>query len=500
MRKGTRQDRSARRVEFGDWQTPVELCKEVLGLLKRDCPAPDTIIEPTCGEGAFLLSAAETFPGVPIFGYEINELYLEKTRGLIPGQNVNVKHADFFEVCWEREISNKDGHILVIGNPPWVTISDIGSLGLENMPEKMNFKHLSGIDALTGKSNFDISEWMILRLLSALTKRNFTIALLVKTIVARKILEFSSKNNIYIHGRIYGIDTKKYFEASVDGCLLIISNINYTKFNSSKDWICYKDLYSNIQTQKIGMINGRIASDITSAIETNYLEDTCELEWRSGIKHDCSKIMELTLHQNGLINGFEKNINIENDYIFPLLKGSDIANDRKPGKRFVIVTQKMIGEPTVFIKKNAPNTWKYLNDNINFFINRKSAIYKNQPNFSIFGVGGYSFLPYKIAICGLYKKIFFVFIEPYRGKPVMVDDTCYFLGFNEKNHAHTVCKALNSNEAKNFFESRIFWDSKRPINKNILQSISISKLIDRLGYDMPYIFNKPKQSCLPFGI
>ena len=58
---------------------------------------------------------------------------------------------------------------------------------------------------------------------------------------------------------------------------------------------------------------------------------------------------------------------------------------------------------------------------------RGSSIYRSCPPFSIFGIGEYSFAPWKVAISGFYKRLSFVAVAPLDGKPAMLDDTCYFL-------------------------------------------------------------------------
>mgnify|MGYP006991333775 CR=1 FL=1 len=50
-------------------------------------------------------------------------------------------------VDWEEFFSDKSGHVLVIGNPPWVTNSALGALGGNNLPEKTNFQRLGGFAA-----------------------------------------------------------------------------------------------------------------------------------------------------------------------------------------------------------------------------------------------------------------------------------------------------------------------------------------------------------------
>src|ERR1700691_1994399 len=157
------------RVEYGDWQTPAELAERALTCVLRSMMTPPrAVVEPTCGEGAFLVAAAHQLPEAELAGYEINKRYVDVTASKLRGARQTVRQADFFSVDWEREVSELGKPILVIGNPPWVTSADLGAMGSSNIPTKRNFKGLNGLDARTGKSNFDVSEWMILRLLRAL--------------------------------------------------------------------------------------------------------------------------------------------------------------------------------------------------------------------------------------------------------------------------------------------------------------------------------------------
>jgi hypothetical protein len=130
--------------------------------------------------------------------------------------------------------------------------------------------------------------------------------------------------------------------------------------------------------------------------------------------------------------------------------------------------------PNIYQSKY-PKTWQYLNDHANDFIKRKISIYKNKPNFSIFSIGDYSFYPFKIAISGLYKKIDFKTIYPIDGKPVMVDDTCNFISCKNESEAHIVFSLLTDEKTRLFLESIIFWDSKRPVTTEILNSIDLKK-------------------------
>jgi hypothetical protein len=58
---------------------------------------------------------------------------------------------------------------------------------------------------------------------------------------------------------------------------------------------------------------------------------------------------------------------------------------------------------------------------------RGSSIYRDKPDFSIFGVGEYTFSPWKVAIAGMYKSLGFVKVGMRDGKPIVFDDTTNFL-------------------------------------------------------------------------
>jgi hypothetical protein len=186
--------------------------------------------------------------------------------------------------------------------------------------------------------------------------------------------------------------------------------------------------------------------------------------------------MELKGQDGFLVNGLGEKVDIESAYVYPLLKGSDIANNRiHTTNRYVIVTQKIVGEPTSTIKHLAPKTWKYLEQHAELLDNRKSRIYRDNPRFSIFGVGPYTFSPYKIAICGLYKKLDFRLVGEMDDKPVVFDDTVYFLSFDTEEEARKVLYTLSSQSVRDFFSSMIFWDEKRPIKTSILNSLNLQK-------------------------
>ena len=148
----------------------------------------------------------------------------------------------------------------------------------------------------------------------------------------------------------------------------------------------------------------------------------------------------------------------------------------------MIVTQERVGEDTSHLQKKYPKLYQYLTENNELFDKRKSSIYNDKPPFSIFGIGNYSFKPYKVSISGLYKRSQFSLILPDDSKPIMLDDTCYFLGFDDISEAIFVLAILNSNQVQQFLKSIVFIDAKRPYTKDILMRIDIDKVAQEFTY------------------
>jgi hypothetical protein len=239
------------------------------------------------------------------------------------------------------------------------------------------------------------------------------------------------------------------------------------------------DVYRNLdsaQSKRVGYRKGIPVRDLDTFERLSHYYGQSRTKWRSGVKHDCAAVMELQKIGRNYVNGLGETADIEPMYLYPFLKSSDIANNRtQQTQRYMLVTQKIIGEPTSPIKQLAPKTWAYLEAHAAYLDERKSRIYQHNPRFSVFGVGPYTFSPFKIAISGLYKRLEFRLIGPIAGKPVVFDDTIYFLSFNTEHDARKVFNILTSPIARDFYTSLIFWDEKRPIKSCILNSLNLQQ-------------------------
>lgn len=468
--------------ELGDYQTPPYFTKTVCEYLINDMKiSPNFIIEPTFGKGNFLFTCLKYFPNSEFHGIELNKNRFNEAKKKLNCDNVFLYNEDIFNFDFSiiSDKLNHDDHLLLIGNPPWVTNSELSSMNSNNLPIKSNFKGNKGLDSITGNANFDIAEYIILKLIDSFKNTNTTIAFLVKTIVARNVFKELKRNEIQFNiARILKFNAKKVFNVSADACLFIL---NLSEKNISKNYCEVFDLDdSSIVKSKFGFRNNKFYSNLNE--ESHIIDGKSCFEWRQGVKHDCSKIMELEKHDDGYLNKKKEIVDIEDTLIYPLIKSSSIkSNILKNSKKYVIITQKRVRQDTDYIKDLAPKTWNYLKNNQEYFDNRKSVIYKNSPDFSIFGIGDYSFSNYKVGISGFYKDPVFALLSS--EKPLMMDDTCYFLSFEKYEDAYIAMLILNSELVQNFIKSIAFLDSKRPFTKKILQRINFDECVNILNFE-----------------
>lgn len=458
--------------EFGDYQTPPEFCLSVCEYIKDNIITynPKAVLDPTCGIGNFLSAASTVFSGTDVFGIDINEQYVEEAKKAVPNATIavgNIFNFDIQQMC-------KEDDILIIGNPPWATNSSLSY----NLPQKYNFKGLGGIDALTGSSNFDICEYIILQLLDEYKDTNSTICMLCKTSVARNIILEISRNQVaYQKIELLNFNSSKVFGISAAACVLVIQLSSHVVGNSKI--ICeVKDFETKELSDTLIVSGGVIKS---SRVNAN-LEGKCQLIWRQGVKHDCGNVMELDLKGDSFINKAKETVYIEETLIFPLVKSSYF---KKPVihefSKYVLVTQTRPKQDTLYIRDELPLTWQYLTDHTDSFSNRKSIIYKNAAPFAMFGIGEYSFAPYKVGLSGFYKKPLFCLL--YSNKPVMVDDTAYFLAFDNYNIAYCMMLLLNSKTVQEFLLSIAFLDNKRPFTVKLLSRLDLKKCINEVTFE-----------------
>lgn len=499
--------KSTAQTQFGDFQTPVDLAFQVTQFLHAAGASPSAVIEPTCGVGNFLVASIRTFGGgIPHYGFDVNPDHVCTARDVLAGQK-NGRHEltceNFYDKDWLAFFRSLPDGLLIVGNPPWVTNSTLGSIRGGNLPEKRNFQGHRGFSAKTGRANFDISEWMLIKLLESLRGRQATLAMLCKTATARRVLRHVWNRGFDVRdASLHGVDAKQAFGVSVDACLFVAHTGGENHGQTAR---VYTDFRMTNPVSTFGICRGELISDVEAFKRVEDINGIEYRKWRSGVKHDAAKVMELKPDGNGWVNGFGVRHCLEPTCLFPLLKSSDLANDRLRPSKYVLLTQRQITDDTACIRVNAPKTWRYLLAHGDALDRRRSSIYARRPRFAVFGVGPYTFSPWKVAVSGLYKNPVFRVVGSVNGPPVVLDDTCYFVPCETKEEATFFCWMLNSDIARMFIRSLVFFDSKRPITIDILKRIDLKKLAARMNvgakadsYLADAAFEKGQQPLLVF--
>jgi hypothetical protein len=445
------------------------------------------VLEPTCGTGQFVAALLEAdHPPREILAIEIQGVHCARARRVAAASErrttrVQIIQANLFDLDLKRDLAwCERGPLMVIGNPPWVTNAGLGVLSQSAPLSKHNFRRLPGIEARTGASNFDLTEAIWLKLLIELADQIPSLALLCKTAVARSVLQFAHRARLgVVAASIHRIDAARFFGASVDACLL---RVRMGPSDSCAQIRVFNTLTAEQPSALWGFACGRIVGDLGAYARVSVVDGVCPRTWRQGLKHDAADVMELYRDpRSGVLrNQGGELVAVEDEFIYPLAKSADLkgAPAESPLKA-VIVTQRGIGQDTAHLAWSAPRLWRYLQSHAARFGRRKSSIYRGQPPFSLFGIGPYSFAPYKVAVSGLHKAPRFRVLAAGGERPVMLDDTCYFLSCETAVEAAAVAALCNDPLSLDFLASASFPDAKRPITKKLLQRLDLGTILRR---------------------
>jgi hypothetical protein len=471
--------------DLGDFQTPPALVAAVLDRLGAGGGRWARVLEPTCGRGHFLAGLlALDVPPREILGVEIQPGHLEAARAVArraPGSvRVGLTGGSLFSLDLAAGLDWRErGPLLVVGNPPWVTNAALGAMGSAHRPPRSNVKGVRGIDAITGSSNFDVAEAVWLKLLTELAAEEPTIALLCKTAVARNVLEHAARTEMPVaRAAIVRVDARAWFGAAVEACLLCVR----VGRGGGLDRVPVFDGLDAAEPARVmGLARGRLVDDLDAYADFAFADGECPLVWRQGLKHDAAGVMELIEDERGgLSNRLGEPADVERSHVYPLLKGSDLA---RPGpaspSRRVIVTQRAVGDDTGRLRAEAPRLWDYLERYADRFAARRSSVYRGRPPFAMFGVGPYSFSAFKVAVSGLGRTPVFHAVGPWEGRPVMLDDTGYFLACRSPEQAALASALLNGRESLGLLAALTCPGGKRPVTKALLRRLDLPALLAR---------------------
>jgi hypothetical protein len=458
---------------FGDFQTPQSLAARVWGQLDLD--DVEVIIEPTVGVGGFIRAAPEAATSKRWLAFDINGEYVEVSREALLERQISgsVERMNVFGLSARHLAPSVNGKVvLAVGNPPWVTNSVQGRTESQNLPAKRNRFGLKGLDALTGKANFDIAEAILLTLAEVLVSaKEIRLAFLVKRSVAMKMARDLLGQPGVLDAQFFGVDARRSFGVAVEAGLFLVRMIPGDRRIKATIEV-FPELGSP-KGRVAGYQEGVFVEDLDAYAKAEHVEARPDdrLLWRQGLKHDLSKILELRPTDDGLLNGFGERVDIEAEVLSPFYKSSDLAAGR-PARRLFPLYQADLSGPLPNLKEDWPKLAAYIGAHRDKFEARRSRIYREKPPYMLYGVGLYTTAPFKVAISGFYEEPAFRLLEAApNGAPALVDDTCYLLPFWHRDDALEMLSYLRSDDVQAFLRAIADRTAKRPYTKSVLGRI-----------------------------
>src|SRR5262249_14639817 len=153
-------------------------------------------------------------------------------------------------------------------------------------------KRLSGLEARTGSSNFDVAEAIWLKLARELAEDAPTIAILCKSSVARSILQFAERTGLPVRdASIRRIDAARWFKATVDACLFRVTLAaggpdEGIRSARGTEVPLFRGLAPSEPAVILGFARGWLIADRDAYRRSAFADGTCPRTWRQGLKHD----------------------------------------------------------------------------------------------------------------------------------------------------------------------------------------------------------------------
>ena len=172
----------------------------------------------------------------------------------------------------------------------------------------------------------------------------------------------------------------------------------------------------------------------------------CGWEIRHGVKDNLGEVYEIP----------ESSLNeIEPDLIYPYLKSRHILAWGILGYSYRLIPQRKAGEINeIYLSKEYPRTYEYLDRMKKLIKSRRSRWLKTGPFYSVFGLGDYTWMPFKVTWCRLGFRPDFAVVssveDPKLGTKLLIPgDHFMFIPTKKEDDAHFLCGLLNSRPYRN---------------------------------------------------
>jgi len=178
--------------------------------------------------------------------------------------------------------------------------------------------------------------------------------------------------------------------------------------------------------------------------------------WVDVVKTEGSRTVIKNLGEVGRTKVETSTASVEDEYLFPLLRGRDVQAWHAKASAHILVPHRIedFSEPTSIaeLKRGAPLTFDFLK-RFEKPLRKRSGykqLHKERPEFYVLGnLGNYTLAPYKVVFKDLTEVFQCAVVGPaaaagLAGKPVIPDHTLLFLTCESRDEAYFLGGVLNS--------------------------------------------------------
>ncbi|WP_380675824.1 N-6 DNA methylase [Salinigranum sp. GCM10025319] len=195
----------------------------------------------------------------------------------------------------------------------------------------------------------------------------------------------------------------------------------------------------------------------------------CRYRIRHGLKDDAKAVFSVDAD---LLD------RIEPDHVYPYLRSKHVVKWGLFGHDRFLVPQRQAGEDNEeALARETPTTYDYLRRNRDRLAARGSSWFDSGPFYSLFGLGPYTWAPYKLVWCRLGFKPHFAVVstvaDPELGeKRVVPGDHCMFVACDDEREAHYLCALLNAAPYQRCLRE-LAGGGKAGLSKSVVSSLAL---------------------------
>lgn len=203
---------------------------------------------------------------------------------------------------------------------------------------------------------------------------------------------------------------------------------------------------------------------------------------RHGLKHDAEDVFALEVVERSgdlvICRDETGTFEIESDLVFPYLKSRHVRAFSILGHGHVLLPQQRAGmDNEAWLREHRPCAYTYLRRHAGRLAQRRSSVYRKGVFYGLFGLGEYSFAPWRVAWCSMGEDPRFVvsgsredaFLGP---RAPIFDSVHYTIAFESDDAPHYLAAYLNAAPVRERLKAN-GGRSKRRFSKRALSTVRV---------------------------